>query len=290
MDQDNAATLEAGPDAGLLRLLGSHLVDQMLWLLGPAGSVYAELDHAETAADARPPVHLVDHAPRWRSLPGVREQDQPYEDRELRACTGSAGWYVAHGTDVQAQAVFAGRRPVDEGDDWGYEVPDHWDLHIYRLVPFRPGGVRIRTTTSGSRLLCVATGTSGARGSGRSHPRGARRRSGQRRREPGGRPHVMDVQELLDRVVALGLAGTARHAGSDTSPRGAPSWAVSALGVGSATDEVLDRCALAEERGPVQGGGRPRPRSRQRGPSPTTGRSHRGVRRPWPHAGADTRA
>jgi predicted dehydrogenase len=47
------------------------------------------------------------------------------EDRELRAY-GSAGSYVAHGTDVQAQAVFAGRRPVDEGDSWGYDAPEHW--------------------------------------------------------------------------------------------------------------------------------------------------------------------
>jgi predicted dehydrogenase len=36
MDQDNAATLETGPTGGLLRDLGSHLVDQVLWLLGPA--------------------------------------------------------------------------------------------------------------------------------------------------------------------------------------------------------------------------------------------------------------
>ena len=47
------------------------------------------------------------------------------EDRELRAY-GSAGSYVAQGTDVQAQAVFAGRRPVDEGNDWGYDAPEHW--------------------------------------------------------------------------------------------------------------------------------------------------------------------
>jgi predicted dehydrogenase len=47
MEQDNAATLEIGPDAGLLRDLGSHLVDQMLWLLGPARTVYAELDYVE---------------------------------------------------------------------------------------------------------------------------------------------------------------------------------------------------------------------------------------------------
>ncbi len=126
MDQDNAATLEAGPDAGLLRDLGSHLVDQMLWLLGPAGSVYAELDHAETAAgptDCRFTLSIT-HRGGVRSRVSASKINH-IEDRELRAY-GSAGSYVAHGTDVQAQAVFAGRRPVDEGDDWGYEAPDHW--------------------------------------------------------------------------------------------------------------------------------------------------------------------
>ena len=43
-DQDDPATLERGPDGGLLRDLGSHLVDQALWLFGPAASVYANLD------------------------------------------------------------------------------------------------------------------------------------------------------------------------------------------------------------------------------------------------------
>ena len=43
-DADDAATLEAGPEGGLLRDIGSHLVDQVLWLLGPAQSVYAELE------------------------------------------------------------------------------------------------------------------------------------------------------------------------------------------------------------------------------------------------------
>ena len=44
------------------------------------------------------------------------------EDRELRAY-GSGGSYVARGTDVQAQAIFAGRRPLDEGDDVGLRRP-----------------------------------------------------------------------------------------------------------------------------------------------------------------------
>jgi predicted dehydrogenase len=47
MDLNEPATLEAGPTGGLLRDLGSHLVDQMLWLLGPVATVDAQLDAVE---------------------------------------------------------------------------------------------------------------------------------------------------------------------------------------------------------------------------------------------------
>jgi predicted dehydrogenase len=126
MDQDNADTLEIGPGAGLLRDLGSHLVDQMLWLIGPARTVYAELDHVESDA-GRTDCHFavsLTHASGVRSRVSASKINH-IEDRELRAY-GSAGSYVAHGTDVQAQAVFAGKRPVDEGDNWGYDAPEHW--------------------------------------------------------------------------------------------------------------------------------------------------------------------
>ncbi len=126
MDQDNAGTLEVGPDAGLLRDLGSHLVDQMLWLLGPAQAAYAELDHVEAAGgrtDCRFTVSLT-HAGGVRSRVSASKINH-IEDRELRAY-GSGGSYIAHGTDVQARAVLAGRRPVEEGDDWGYDAPEHW--------------------------------------------------------------------------------------------------------------------------------------------------------------------
>ena len=128
MDQDNAATLEVGPDAGLLRDLGSHLVDQMLWLLGPARAVYAELDHVGSGGertDCRFTVSLT-HAGGVRSRVSASKVNH-IEDRELRAY-GSGGSYVARSTDVQAQAIFAGRRPVDEGDGWGYDAPERWGV------------------------------------------------------------------------------------------------------------------------------------------------------------------
>ena len=93
MDQANAATLEIGPDAGLLRDLGSHLVDQMLWLLGPARTVYAELDNVACGGrtDCRFTLSLT-HAGGVRSRASASKINY-LEDRELRAY-GSAGSYV----------------------------------------------------------------------------------------------------------------------------------------------------------------------------------------------------
>ena len=128
MEQDDAATLDVGPDGGLLRDLGSHLVDQALWLLGPARSVFAELDHVGSGAertDCRFTVSIA-HADGVRSRVTASKINH-LEQRELRAY-GSAGCYLAHGTDVQARAVLAGRRPMADGDAWGYEAAEHWGV------------------------------------------------------------------------------------------------------------------------------------------------------------------
>ena len=47
------------------------------------------------------------------------------ESRELRVF-GALGSYVSSQTDVQAQAIFAGVRPVDDLGGWGYEVAERW--------------------------------------------------------------------------------------------------------------------------------------------------------------------
>ena len=47
------------------------------------------------------------------------------ESRELRVL-GSRGSYVSSQTDVQAQAIFTGLRPVDDPSGWGYEKPERW--------------------------------------------------------------------------------------------------------------------------------------------------------------------
>ncbi|WDZ81612.1 Gfo/Idh/MocA family oxidoreductase (plasmid) [Ensifer adhaerens] len=126
MDLDDPHTLEAGPTGGLLRDLGSHLVDQMLWLLGPAQSVTAHWDlveRAEGQTDASF-VLAIAHASGVHSHLSASKLNR-LAVREFRAY-GAEGSYVSSGTDVQAQAIFAGKRPADDLEAWGYEAPDLW--------------------------------------------------------------------------------------------------------------------------------------------------------------------
>ena len=128
MDFDDPATLEPGPTGGLLRDLGSHLVDQMLWLLGPVRTVDAQLDQidmAEGPTNASFTITL-------RHDSGVHSHVSAskvnhLDIRELRAY-GEKGSYVAHSSDVQAQAIFAGKRPVQDPAGWGYEPEANWGV------------------------------------------------------------------------------------------------------------------------------------------------------------------
>jgi predicted dehydrogenase len=126
MDFDDPATLEAGPTGGLLRDLGSHLVDQMLWLLGPVVSVDANLDMVELTegrTDAGFTISL-------RHRTGVHSHLSASKLNRITAkgyrAYGEGGSYISSGTDVQAQAIFAGRRPVDDLKGWGYESEARW--------------------------------------------------------------------------------------------------------------------------------------------------------------------
>jgi predicted dehydrogenase len=116
------------PGGGLLRDIGSHLVDQMLWLLGPVRSVNAHLDWVDLAdgrTDAGFTIDLL-HTSGVRSYLESSKVNH-IAARELRAY-GTEGSYRASGTDVQASAIFAGRRPSDDPDGWGYEAREHWGV------------------------------------------------------------------------------------------------------------------------------------------------------------------
>ena len=125
-DLDAPGTLEAGPHGGLLRDIGAHLGDQLLWLLGPVTAVYAELDWVDGPGgrtDAGFALSLT-HAGGVRSRASASKLNRNVE-RELRAY-GSAGSYIASGTDVQTEALLGGRRPAAVGAAWGYEDEARW--------------------------------------------------------------------------------------------------------------------------------------------------------------------
>lgn len=123
MDQDGADTLEVGPSGGLLRDLGSHLVDQMLWLLGPATHVHATLDWTDRFGEETDCGFFITltHVSGVVSTVSASKLNHS-TTRELRAY-GSAGSYIASGADVQAEAIFAGRRPAAEPEAWGVDEP-----------------------------------------------------------------------------------------------------------------------------------------------------------------------
>lgn len=126
MDFDDPVTLEAGPTGGLLRDLGSHVVDQILWLLGPAIAVDAQLDMVdlpEGRTDAGFTI-AIRHASGAHSHLSASKLNRLVA-KEFRVY-GEGGSYVSCGTDVQAQAIFAGRRPADDLAGWGYEREECW--------------------------------------------------------------------------------------------------------------------------------------------------------------------
>jgi predicted dehydrogenase len=117
--REDGAPSEAG---GLLYDLGSHLIDQALVLLGPATTVYAELDRRRTgvAVDDDSFVALT-HASGIRShlwMSSVAAQAAP----RMRIL-GSRAAYTKYGFDVQEAALRGGARP---GPGWGEELPENW--------------------------------------------------------------------------------------------------------------------------------------------------------------------
>ena len=128
MDFDDPATLEAGPTGGLLRDLGSHLVDQMIYLLGPVASVDCQMDHLdlpEGRTDASFTMTLRHESGAHSHISASKCNFLHL--RELRAY-GAGGSFTSQATDVQAQQLFAGERPGDAPDRWGFEPEANWPV------------------------------------------------------------------------------------------------------------------------------------------------------------------
>lgn len=125
-DLDEPTSLDAGPDGGLLRDLGSHLVDQALWLFGPGARVHGHLDHIDLESGPTDCgfVLCLTHANGVVSHLSASKVNR-LKSRTLRVY-GSGGSYRATSSDVQSADIKAGRRPLNDPDSWGYEPPQHW--------------------------------------------------------------------------------------------------------------------------------------------------------------------
>jgi len=110
---------------GVLRDLGSHLVDQALLLFGPAVRVYGELQFASAEQTVDHGFFIaLSHANGVVShLSGSCLQNTPGPRFRL---SGTRGCYSVDGLDGQEAAVLAGLTPRSEGERWGVEAPERW--------------------------------------------------------------------------------------------------------------------------------------------------------------------
>jgi predicted dehydrogenase len=110
---------------GVLFDLGSHLIDQALWLLGPPARVYAEVGRRRPGAQVDDDVFLAFESPGGAAvhlwMGHVTAQPGP----RFRLL-GSRSAYVKHGLDVQEAALRAGERPDASG--FGREPRERWGM------------------------------------------------------------------------------------------------------------------------------------------------------------------
>jgi scyllo-inositol 2-dehydrogenase (NADP+) len=135
--KERAAPEEAG---GVLYDIGSHLIDQALYLFGPVSAVYAERDIRRPGAQTDDDVFLaLEHRSGVRShlwtgclaaQPGPRMR-----------VMGDRAAFVKQQGDIQEAALRAGGRPGGPG--WGEEPPEHWgilgDGITQRAIKSEPG-------------------------------------------------------------------------------------------------------------------------------------------------------
>jgi predicted dehydrogenase len=128
MDQNSPETIEAGASGGLLRDLGSHVVDQMVYLLGLVRAVDAQMDFSPLPQGDTDVSFTLTLRHECGAHSHLSASKMNYlEQRELRAY-GSKGSYHSLTTDVQAQDIFAGKRPADDLAAWGFEPKENWGV------------------------------------------------------------------------------------------------------------------------------------------------------------------
>lgn len=132
------------PGSGTLYDLGSHLIDQALFLFGLPETVSARIQAQRMGAVADDYFHLVLTYPRHNVILHasslVREPGPHFQ------LHGTKGSFIKYGLDPQEDALRAGKRPGDSG--WGEDPPGNYgemtfdvnELTIKGKVKTLPGG------------------------------------------------------------------------------------------------------------------------------------------------------
>ncbi len=161
-DQDDPTTIEGGPHGGLLRDLGSHVVDQALSLMGPARYVSAQIDYRElpTGPTDIAFVITIEHETGAHSHVSASKLHR-LASRELRL-HGEKGSYVSDYSDVQFDAIRRGDRPLGSRATWGFEAEERWGTLVTDAgalaVPSRQGDY---TQLYDAFVAAVASGDAG---------------------------------------------------------------------------------------------------------------------------------
>jgi predicted dehydrogenase len=118
---------DAADAGGLLYDLGTHLIDQALFLLGPVTEVYAEIESRRAGLQVDDDVFI---ALKHRS--GVRSHlwtSYLAAQRGPRMrVLGDRAAFVKQEADLQEAALRTGKRPDEVGAEWGREPPEHWGV------------------------------------------------------------------------------------------------------------------------------------------------------------------
>ncbi len=122
--QDEPRSVESRTSGGALLDLGSHLVDQALWLFGGAARVSATMIWTDTSWGINDSALTlrIDHSngvTSWLSA----DKLAPQANRMIRT-RGDAGTLMLAGRDIQAEALLKGQRPAENPAAWGIDPAD----------------------------------------------------------------------------------------------------------------------------------------------------------------------
>ncbi len=117
---------EGNPSGGgLLRDLGSHLIDQAYKLFGPVESVYARVDEMPFDRELNNAFFLVlNHRNgMFCRINGYMEQHAPGHRFKV---DGTEGCFIIDGLDIQTEQAIEGFSPASEEIEWGVEPEHRW--------------------------------------------------------------------------------------------------------------------------------------------------------------------